>query len=183
MRLNITAKNIEMTGALKRFVEDKFEKITKFLPKMTSAHVVLSVEKYRHSAEVIIEANGQTFLGREVSADMYLSIDKVMSTIERRARKYREKIWTMKRTKPRREVNPSDEMATGFRAMNPTHLSPAIVKTRRFAIKPMSLEEAVMQMGLVEDGFLVFSNATTGQVNVIYRRKDGNYGLIEPIFE
>lgn len=183
MQLNITAKNMEMTDALRRAVEEKFQKVAKRLPKMTSAHVVLSVEKYRNSAELKIEVDRQTLLAREVSDDMYLSIDKVMDTLERKARRHREKIWTTKRIRPRQEGNAEGEIVLEASAMEASNTPPLIVKTKRFAVKPMSLEEAAMQMSLIEDDFLVFANAITNQVNVIYKRKDGSYGLIEPVFK
>jgi putative sigma-54 modulation protein len=182
MKFIVSGKNIEVTPALKKKIIKKLEKLEKFFKKETEVQVTMGVEKSRHIIEVTIPFNGVVIRAEESTPDMYASIDKVIDIIERQIRKYKTKL--QKRTHgnvlnpeyfkskgDERDVRDEDE-EDEFR----------IVRTKRFAIKPMSLEEAILQMNLLGHEFFVFSNADTDQVNVVYKRKDGNYGLIEPEF-
>lgn len=175
MQIHITARNLEITDALRRYAEEKLSRVRRYLDNITTAHVVLSLEKHRHIAEVTLRVRDLTIRGEEATNDLYSSIDLVMDKIERQILRYKEKIFG----------HPGRQGVKGYG----THPSvsegkegdgPRIVKTKRFAVKPQDLEEAAMQMDLIGHNFYVFRNSHTKQVNVLYRRRDGNYGLIEP---
>jgi len=177
MRTIVSGKNIDITDALKDRVEKRLNKFERYFSPDTEAHVTLSVEKNRHIIEVTIPFNGVILRGEEATGDMYTSIDNVVEKLERQMRRQKTKLerrnkdgnikfenWTV----PAEEEFEDEEIR--------------IVRTKRFAMKPMPTEEAVLQMELLGHNFFVFSNAETDEVNVVYKRKDGNYGLIEPEF-
>ncbi len=171
MNIVVNGRHMEITDALKSYASEKVAKVDKYLPEGTEAVVTLEVEKFRHKAEVQLKVNGILIQAHEETEEMYASIDKVMDKIGRQVRKYKEKL---KGHKGRGEEVVIPE--AGFE----TELIPEIIKIKRFDMKPMAPEEAVMQMELLDKDFFVFSNVTSGAVNVIYKRKDGNIGLIEP---
>ncbi len=185
MNLTISGRHMEMTDALKSYVEAGLGKLKVHFDKVTTADVVMAVEKHRHIAEVTLHANGIQIHGKETSSDMYASVDAVLAKIEKQVRKYKDRI---NRHQPRTakeardyhhqviEVVPESEQAAE------DDLQHRVVQREKLAMKPMSVDEAVMQLDLIHDSFLVFSNADTQQVNVIYAREDGTYGLIEPQF-
>lgn len=173
MKFTITGKNIVLTEALKDTVERKLGKLGKYFDPDVEAHVTLSVQKTNQRIEVTIPFNGVILRGEEATEDMYTSIDNVVEKIERQIIKHK--------TRLERKIH---EGTLRF-ADIPSDFDedePKIVKTKKFAIKPMNVEEAVMQMDLIGHNFYVFMNADTEEVNVVYKRKDGNYGLIEPEF-
>ena len=175
----VRGKNIEVTDALKNYVEEKVGKIEKYFDDDTviEAQVSLEVEKQRHIVEVTAFVDGLILRGEEVTGDMYASIDGVIEKLLRQIRKYKTKI----HRKLRKEKEEYKKDVIKSRQEN-GEAEPEIVKTKRFAMKPMPVEEAVMQMDLLDHDFFVFSNANTNEVNVVYKRNDGNYGLIEPTF-
>lgn len=174
----VRGKNIDVTPALKDYVEKRIGKVTKYFDQHGDISAVLTVEKGRHIVEVTVPANGILLRGEEATTDMYTSIDLVIEKLEKQIEKYRTKIARQFRQNGgfKGELVPSGRPAVDdaedFR----------VVKTKRFAVKPMAIEEAIMQMNLIHHDFYVFTNADTEEVNVLYRRKDGNYGLIEPEF-
>ncbi len=178
MQITTTFRHMESSEALKSYVEEKLERVQKYIDEPIVAQVFLTVEKIRHMAEITITAKGITIKASEETNDMYAAIDSVLDKIERQLRRYKEKI---KEHKPaveteERKVKKSVVEAVSLGVKN----EPVIIKSKTFSIKPMSVEEAVMQMDLLHKDFLVFTDASTEYINVIYRRKDGNYGLIEP---
>jgi putative sigma-54 modulation protein len=167
---------MEVTNALKDYVEKRVGKIDKYFENLMEVQATLSVEKDRHIIEVTVPLDGIILRGEESTHDMYSSIDKVVDKIEKQIEKYRTKI-------NRRLKDTS--IRTNFESFDidkDENNGARIVKTKRFAFKPMPVEEAVLQMNLLGHDFFVFSNADTDEVNVVYKRKDGNYGLIEPEF-
>ena len=173
MRFTITGKNIEVTGGLREAVQEKIGKLDKYFSAETEAIVTLSVEKERQKIEVTIPVKGSIIRAEEVSSDMYVSIDLVEEVIERQLRKYKTKIVESKQS------------AAEFSKMyidNDYDDEPEIkiVRSKKFGIKPMDPEEACIQMELLGHNFYVFSNSETDEVNVVYKRKNGTYGLIEP---
>lgn len=170
MRINITGKNIEVSEYLKELTEKKVKKISRYFKPETEVNVTLSVERSRHICEVTIPFDGGIIRGEEVTGDMYASIDNVLDKLEKQISRYR--------TKLSRSLRAGVELP----ALDEEDEEPArkIVRTKRFAFKPMSIEEAVLQMDLLGHSFYVFTNAVTDKVNVLYLRKDGNLGLIEP---
>jgi putative sigma-54 modulation protein len=176
MAIAVRGKNIEITPALKDYVAKRVGKVTKYFDGIGEITVILTVEKGRHIVEVTVPVNGMLLRGEEATADMYTSIDLVIEKLEKQIEKYKTKLARKLRggifkgelvAAPEPDV-PAEEFA--------------LVKTKRFAVKPMDAEEAVMQMNLINHDFYVFTNAQTEEVNVVYRRKDGRYGLIEPEF-
>ncbi|MGB7605777.1 MAG: ribosome-associated translation inhibitor RaiA [Lutisporaceae bacterium] len=176
MHITVSGKNIVVTNALKEKINKKLSKFEKFFGADTEANATLSVERDRHIFEVTIPFNGIILRGEEATDDMYTSIDNVIEKLERQIRKQKTKLERkLKDYNLRFDTlfdNVSDEEDAEVQ----------IVKTKRFAMKPMPAEEAAMQMELLGHSFFVFSNSDTEEVNVIYKRKDGNYGLIEPEF-
>ena len=176
MKIIINGKNIEVTDALREKVTKKIGKLDKFFSNETEAHVTLSVQRLRQIVEVTISFNGIVFRAEESNEDMYTSIDKTIDLLERQIRK--------NKTRLERRLHDND-----FRIENvkfteeiPEEKEFKIVRSKRFAIKPMDVEEAILQMNLLVHEFFMFHNAETDSVNVVYKRKDGNYGLIEPEF-
>ena len=176
MAITVRGKNIDITPALKDYVEKRVGKVTKYFDSLGEITVLLTVEKGNHIVEVTVPVNGILLRGEESTTDMYTSIDLVIEKLERQIEKYKTKLARKLRSgffkaEPAPSVVTADE-SDDFK----------IVKTKRFAVKPMDVQEAVMQMNLINHDFYVFTNAETEDVNVVYRRKDGNYGLIEPEF-
>jgi putative sigma-54 modulation protein len=178
MQITTTFRHIESSEALKSYAGEKLEKVQKYIDEPIVAQVFLTVEKIRHIAEVTINAKGITIKASEETNDMYAAIDAVVDKIERQLRRYKERI---KQHKPGVESEERKVKKTVLTAESiEQQQEPVIIKSKTFSIKPMSVEEAVMQMDLLHKDFLVFTDATTEDINVIYRRKDGNFGLIEP---
>lgn len=175
MRYIISGKNIDVTEGLKTAVYEKIGKLEKYFTPDTEIHVTLTVEKERHKIEVTIPVKGNIIRAEQVSNDMYVSIDLVEEIIERQLRKYKSKLTNHKQA----ASNFSKAfMEDEYQEDSAIH----IVKTKRFAIKPMDAEEACVQMELLGHSFYVFRNAQTNEVNVVYKRKGNTYGLIEPEF-
>ncbi|WP_427338090.1 ribosome hibernation-promoting factor, HPF/YfiA family [Caloranaerobacter sp. DY30410] len=174
MKIIVSGKNIEVTNALRDVVEKKMEKLDKYFHKDVEVHVTMNVEKNRHIIEVTIPFEGGIIRAEEENSDMYTSIDKVIDVLERQIRKHKTKL--QKRNRNGKTIRFENIIPLEENQNN----EPKIVKTKRFAIKPMDAEEAVLQMELLGHNFFVFRNAVTDDVNVVYKRKDGNYGLIEP---
>ncbi len=178
MNFIISGKNIEITAGLKDNIERKLGKLERYFTPDTEIIVTLSVEKERQKIEVTIPVKGDIIRSEQESTDMYVSIDLVEEVIERQLRKYKNKLvakhqaggnFNQTFVESEDEVADSDEIR--------------IVRTKRFGIKPMFPEDACMQMDLLGHNFFVFSNAETEEVNVVYKRKDGSFGLIEPEFQ
>lgn len=175
MAVTVRGKNIEITPALKDYVTKRVGKVTKYFDALGEITVILTVEKGRHIVEVTVPVNGMMLRGEEATIDMYTSIDLVIEKIEKQIEKYKTKI----SRKLKAGVFKSDLVAvTGTAEEEELR----VVKTKRFAVKPMNVDEAILQMNLLHHDFYVFTNAESEEVNVVYRRKDGNYGLIEPEF-
>jgi putative sigma-54 modulation protein len=178
MQITTTFRHIEPSEALKSYAEEKLERIRKYIDEPITAQVFLGVEKIRHSADVTITAKGITIKASEETSDMYAAIDMVLDKIERQLQRYKDRL---KQHKPTAESNAQFFQKSVVEAENiETRSEPVIIKSSSFSSKPMSVDEAVMQMDLLHKDFLVFTNAVHDVINVIYRRKDGNFGLIEP---
>lgn len=176
MRIVVSGKNIVVTDALKDRVNKKLSKFERFFEPNTDAHATLSVEKGRHIFEVTIPFNGVILRAEEATDDMYMSIENVIEKLERQIRKQKTKL-----ERRMKDYNLRfDALFENITEEEDDEIQ--IVRTKKFAYKPMAAEEAVLQMELLGHSFFVFSNADTEEVNVIYKRKDGNYGLIEPQF-
>jgi putative sigma-54 modulation protein len=178
VRLQVKGKNVEVSDSLKSYAQQKLGKLDKHLNATTRLELELAVERNpsiadNQIAEATVWTKGPILRARESSSDMRASIDQLVEKLERQARRYRDK-----RRRGRNHGNGPGLDAR--RPVVPDEESPVIVKTKQFAVKPMTPEEAVLQLELIGHDFFVFQNAETDDVNVVYRRRDGNYGLIEP---
>jgi putative sigma-54 modulation protein len=172
----IRGKNIEITPALREYVEKRVGKVTKYFDKVGEITVLLTVSKGRHIVEVTVPVQGVLLRGEEATMDMYTSIDLVIEKLERQIHKHKTKLEKRFRAGSFKSEAFAASIVPGKVEENDDY---PIVKTKRFAVKPMDVQEAIMQMNLLNHDFFVFRDATTEEVNVVYRRNDGNYALIE----
>jgi putative sigma-54 modulation protein len=177
MQTSVTFKNLKASDHLKDYVGTKLNRFDKYLDNPAEANVVLSVEKFRHIVDVSIIGDRLNINGREESEDMYASIDMVLDKLEKQIKKSKEK--NRKHRAGNRGRAKEKGVFTEDIAVPVISESPR-VEVMNIEYKPMDEEEALMQMDLIDDHFLVFTNAKTDRVNVLYRKKDGNYGLIQP---
>lgn len=173
MRISISGKNLEVSDSLRETAEKKLSKLSRYFPEDTEAQVTLSIERNRHIVEVTIPYEGRILRAEEYSADMYASLDNVGDKLEKQAERYRTRF-----AKAQRAAKAAP--AAAFAPVEEEEKAPRIVRNKKFEIRPMSEEEAMLQMEMLGHSFFVFENAATGEINVLYARKDGNYGLIEP---
>ena len=177
MKVTVIAKNIELTQALKEIVQKKISKLEKYFEVEVEAKATLSVQKNRQIIEVTIPFNGAILRSEESTDDMYKSIDLVEDKLERQIRK--------QKTRLSRKNNGSLK----FAALNDSKVESneddegSLVKVKKFGVKPMDSEEAILQMDLLGHNFFVYQDSESSKVNVVYKRKDGNYGLIEPEYK
>ncbi len=181
MQYIITGKNIEVTKALQDKVVAKLSKLEKFFSPDSEARVTLSVEKLSQIVEVTIPTKGRLLRAEVESQDMYAAIDEIVDVLQRQLHKYKNKL----KDKARRDTLSKDEQQIQniiFDSVeDPKEESNIkIEKVKRFDLKPMDAEEAVLEMELIGHNFFVFKNGETDEVNVVYKRKNGTYGLIEP---
>ncbi|OON98948.1 MAG: ribosomal subunit interface protein [Epulopiscium sp. Nele67-Bin004] len=176
MKYNVTTRNTEMTEGLENAVESSIAKLDKYFNDTTLMHVTLTVEKQRHIVEMSIPFNGQTLRSEVEGENMYKILDNAVDTLEKQVLRFKNKL----RTKIRHAEAPA--FSADFMDMAEDDQDDVITINRRkkFAIKPMSAEEAVMQMELVGHNFYVYLDGKTEEVNVVYKRKNSSYGLIEP---
>jgi len=170
MRIHYTERGCEASDKLRGIIEKKL--LNKFIDEDTDAYVTLTRESKRHIMEITIPFNGMMLRSEEECEDFYSAIDDIVNALERQIRKHRTRLERRVRENAFADYVPQEE--------DEPENSYEIVRVKRFAIKPMDSEEAIMQMELVGHDFFVFRNAETDQVNVVYKRKDGRYGLIEP---
>jgi putative sigma-54 modulation protein len=179
MRLQVKGKNVEVSEAIRTYAEEKLGRLERQLADPTRVELELAVEKNpsiadNHVAEATVWTKGPVLRAKEASADMRASIDLLVDKLERQVSRYREK----RQRGHRRENGRSPEPTS--HTMTTEEGGPVIVKTKQFALNPMTAEEAVLQLELVGHDFFVFRNAESDEINVVYRRRDGGYGLIEP---
>ena len=175
MQISVTFKNLDPSDHLKSYIQEKLDRFDKFLDNPAEASVVLAVEKFRHIAEISVSGDRLNLIGKEETNDMYSAIDMALDKLEKQIKKNKQKV--------RERRGASKTLAKELMTAETTIIegeSGGQIIVRNIEYKPMDIEEATMQMDLVSDNFLVFTNAKTDKVNVLYRRKDGHYGLIEP---
>jgi putative sigma-54 modulation protein len=178
MNLQVKGRNVEVSDQIRQYAEDKLAKLDRLVKDPTRVELELAVEKNpsiadNHVAEATVWTKGPVLRAREASGDMKASIDQLVDKLERQVKRYRDK------RRPRKHDRPDSAIPEPAPLELPDEET-AIVKTKQFAVKPMSSDEAVLQLELVGHDFFVFRNAETDKVNVVYRRRDGDYGLIEP---
>jgi putative sigma-54 modulation protein len=178
MDITVTFRHTEPIESLKNYAEEKISKLNKYMDSPVEAHIVLSVEKFRHQADVTISINGTRIKGVEETGDMYSAIDQVMDKIEKQVKRH------ISKTRNRRsESARSEQDATGE---EPEELAgvaqeESVIEVEKLVAKPMDSEEAAMQLNISNRDFLVFRNAKSMEINVIYKRGDGNLRLIIPV--
>lgn len=173
MNIIVTGRHLEVTPALKDYAEKKVKRFDRYLSNISEAVVTLSVEKYRQKAEVLLKVNGVLIQAEGITGDVYSSIDEVAEKLERQIKKYKEKLVSHRKSEGKAGAV-EEEVAVPVETGR-------IIKNKRFELKPMNRDEAVMQMELLDKDFFVFTNDNSGDINVLYRRRDGNFGLIEPV--
>jgi len=178
MELQITGKNIDLSPPVRRYIERKLGKLSRHLPNITGFEIEIFEEKtkspqQRFVVQVTVDSSGTLFHGEERGEDLFTAIDKVAATMDRQIEHYKGKLY---------EKGRGSSLARGEFNEEVTAAQPLqkVVKVKRFAVKPMSVAEAIDQMELLGHDFFLFFNADTEELNLLYRRKDGNYGLIEP---
>jgi putative sigma-54 modulation protein len=175
MRLQVKGRNVEVSEQIRNYAEEKLGKLERLVADPTRVELELTVESNPsiaddHVAEATIWTKGPVLRARESSPDMKASIDQLVDKLERQVKRYRDK----------RRGRRHESAAPQPQPVESSEEVPMIVKTKQFPVKPMSPDEAVLQMELVGHDFFVFRNAESDEVNVVYRRRDGRYGLIEP---
>ena len=174
MKVTVIAKNMELTDALKEIVQKKISKLEKYFEKNVEAKATLSVQKSRQIIEVTIPFNGVILRGEESTSDMYKSLDLVEDKLERQIRKQKTRLSRKHGGSVRfGEIGDSDIKSV-------EEDEGQLVRVKKFGVKPMNSEEAILQMDLLGHNFFVFQDADSNKVNVVYKRKDGDYGLLEP---
>jgi len=171
MQVTVKGKNVEVTDALRQYAERKLQRLERYFRNIKAAHVTQSVQRGRHIVEVTLEGDGILLRGEEKTGDMYASIDQVVEKLEKQVKRFKGKLIE-------RSHQIRDEWPEGAIYIEEDDQMPRIVRVKRFQLKPMTVEEAAMQMELLNHNFYVFLSSETEQVNVIYKREDGDYALI-----
>lgn len=184
MNLEMTGRQVEITPALREFAEDKLRKLEKLLDGPLEIHVVLGIAKHRHMAEIHVKSRTASLSGMEETGDLYASISEVADKLERQALKHKEKVTGRRRREGARAPKVGAALeAEANRAVAPTvgdEEATRVIRSERYRLKPLSPEDAVMELESSDDEILVFRDPGTDRVNVLYRRRDGHFGLVEP---
>jgi len=187
MQVHITGRQVEITPALRKFAEEKLKKVEKLLGGPIEAHVVLAVEKRRHLAEIQVKSRTALLAGMRETEDLYASIGDVADKLERQALKHKEKLVNRKKrdgrkiaaSRPIAETEPGPVVA---KAARKAARSPRILPSERYRLKPLSAEDAAMELDSGGGDLLVYRDDRTYRVNVVYRRRNGDFGLVDPEF-
>lgn len=174
MRTSVTFKNLDPSDHLRSYISEKLNRLDKYLYNPAEANVVLSVEKFRHIAEVNITGDRLNINGKEETEDMYSAIDMVLDKLEKQIKKSKQK--NREHRSGKGKEKPMAFVAGGVEEED----FEKRLMIKNIEYKPMDVDEAIEQMDLLENNFFVFTNSQSDRVNVLYRRKDGNYGLIQP---
>ena len=176
MKITMSGKQIELTPALKARIEDRFSKLDRYFHKETEAYVTLSVQREKQVVEATVHSGGLIVRVEEATDDMYVSIDTAVDVLERQLRKHKTRI----EKKLKKDTFEAAALAAiPYKEEVEEETEFKIARTKRFAAKPMSTEEAILQMDLLGHQFFIFTNSENGDTNVVYKRKQGSYGLIE----
>lgn len=181
MQTSVSFKNLDPSDNLKAYASDKLDRFDKYLDNPADANVVLSVEKFRHIAEINIVGDRLKIKGKEETDDMYSAIDMVLDKIEKQIKKRKQKRRDRRAAESKTQVMETMAEAVAIAPSPSAEDGPRQVKIKNIEYKPMDVEEAILQMDLSDDAFLVFTNARTDRINVLYHRNDGHYGLIQPL--
>ena len=175
MDIAVTFRHTDPIESLKTYAEEKISKMNRYIDAPAEAHIVLSVEKFRNQADVTLNINGARVKGVEETGDMYSAIDQVMDKIEKQVKRHMSKIRNHRSENQKgAEVDETEELAAIAQEEQ-------VIEVEKLLTKPIDPDEAAMQLNLSNQDFLVFRNAKSMEINVIYKRSDGNLGLIEPV--
>jgi putative sigma-54 modulation protein len=176
MKFEYTGRHVEVSPAIRKHVEDHFKKLDHIFNNSATTHVIIEVEKNRHIGEVIVYWRDHTLAAKDTNIDMYMALTRAMTKVEKQALKLKKKIIDRKQGARRSaEVAPQPDGQ-----LEATPRPARIIAARRYTVKPMTAEEAALRLSEEKDQFLVFRDADTERLGVLYKRTDGNYGLIEP---
>jgi putative sigma-54 modulation protein len=180
MQKSVTFISLAPSESLKTYAFEKIDRFDKYLANPAKANVVLTVEKFRHIAEISISADGFMINAHEETSDMYSAIDMALDKLDKQIKKNKEKYKKSRSTAAKRKTFPYEQTGAASSAEPEGEPMPRVMKIKNIEYKPMDVDEAILQMRLIKDNFLVFTDAQTQQINVLYRLKDGNFGLIQP---
>ncbi|MDX9754001.1 MAG: ribosome-associated translation inhibitor RaiA [bacterium] len=185
MQVSIVGRHVEITDAIQDYLQKRLQKLKKYFPMVMDVHVILYTQKFLQGADITIQASGLTLHGEEKSKDLYASIDMVIDKLDTQLKKHHDRIVRhhQKKKRPDKEalgLNISVFDRNSFELLEEPGTELPVIHTNRLTIKPMHVEEAMMQMDLVNEDFLIFMDISTNKIKVLYRRKDGDYGLVEP---
>lgn len=185
MKFEYTGRHLDVTPAIRRHVEEHFQKIDHLFQDSSTAlaHIIIQVNKNRHIAEVLLHWRERTLTATDTNADMYQALTRAVDKIEKQVLKLKKKIIDRKQNAtPLSALSPQEEPTPGGRddAAAATARAPRIVNARGYRVKPMTAEEAAMSLAEDSNQFVVFRDADTSRISVLFRRKDGNFGLIQP---
>jgi len=176
MEISFTFRHMEPSTELRSYVEEKVYKVKKYFDSPVEAHIVLKIEKFRHIADMTISIDGNKIKAVDESGDMYSSIDQAMDKIEEQLRR----LMSRKKEYRLENIKGTDLLINGAETQeDQVESEPTIIRAERVDIKPMDINEAAMQMNMSKRNFFVFSNSKSKSINIIYKRNDGNLGLIE----
>jgi ribosome hibernation promoting factor len=187
MNVDITGRQVEVTPALRKHAEGKLKKLERLLGGPLEAHIVLAVEKHRHLAEIQVKSRTALFAGMQETGDLYASINGVIEKLERQAQKHKDKVTSLKKRDGRKaaavvvEPSPAPSPAPRIR-VRPAAAKSRVLRSERYRLKPLSAEDAALELEGTGDEILVYRDSRTYRVNVVYRRKDGQLGLVDPEF-
>src|SRR6185295_6407601 len=187
MKIDITGRHIEVTPALREFAEERLRKLEKLLIGPLEAHVVLGISKHRHTAEVQVKSKTVTLAGAEETDDLYASIREVADKLERQALRHKQKVREHKQKHGPRDPEVAAQIGAQASAAEGEPIAeeleaPRILNSQRYRLKPMSAEDAILELEATAEDLLMFRESTTDRINVVYRQKDGNFVLIDPEF-
>ena len=176
MEISFTFRHMEPSTELRSYVEEKVYKVKKYFDSPVEAHIVLKIEKFRHIADMTLSIDGNKIKAVDESSDMYSSIDQAMDKIEEQLRR----LMSRKKEYRLENIKGTDLLINGVETQeDQVESEPTIIRAERVDIKPMDINEAAMQMNMSKRNFFVFSNSKSKSINIIYKRNDGNLGLIE----
>lgn len=177
MQIDITFKNMESSDALKDYAFKRLSKMERYIDRTGEAHIVLSIEKRRHIADVTFTVDGALINAVEITEDLYAAIDMVMDKLERQIKKHKQKIQDKKDKKSQAKAPQEETAAPSPKTQG---ARPRVIREKNYFVKPMSLDEAILQLDLDPSNFIIFQNTESNQINLLYKRQDGNISLVEP---
>jgi putative sigma-54 modulation protein len=180
MNVEFTGRNVMVTDDIRRFTEEKLSRLQRHAERLREVHVILTAEKHRQSCDIVARGGSLTLSAAEETDDIYTAIAHTVDKLARQARRRKTSRVARRRSRPKGADAPLPEIPEADAARAPEEIGPRVIPSDRFSLKPMTVEEAALQLQGIDDSFLVFRNAESEKVGVLYRRPDGNLGLIEP---